>query len=176
MLRKMFFTRWMLALVLGGALASAGCDLFTPVPAPAPEPGCVAAGGACELPGALCCEDLTCVDGVCVAETPVPECDDDNPCPAGQICENGVCVDEPIVGGPCTVLGADPDAGGTAYAASCVACHGEDASGPTSLLETEDITGAMQERFGGGVDHMGATLTDDEIRDVTCWVWQQQQG
>ena len=199
MLRKMVQTRWMLVLLLGVGLVSAGCDIFAPAPAPAPAPEpectvdadcpdgqvcnngvceaapvvCVEAGGACDLLGALCCEGLTCVDGTCVEETPEPECTVDADCPEGQVCEEGQCVDEPIVGGPCTVQGADPEAGGTAYAASCVACHGEDASGPTSLLETEDITGAMQDRFSGGADHMGATLTDDEIRDITCWVWQQ---
>ena len=164
MLRRTLLSRWMLVLMTGCALAAAGCPQTTP-PAPEPTPECTT--------DADCPDGQICDAGQCV-DAPAPECEADEDCPDGQICDEGQCIDAPV-GGPCTVEGADPEAGSTAFAASCSAdtCHGADASGPVSLLGLEDVTGSMQDRFGGGANHMGATLTDDQIRDIACWLFQQ---
>ncbi|MCK4661097.1 MAG: cytochrome c [Phycisphaerae bacterium] len=101
--------------------------------------------------------------------TPANENENDNT-PANEN-ENS---EEPPVGGPCTVLDADPDAGEAVYSPACAGCHGEDAAGPPSLLEGDPTT-IMYNTFGDGAAHMGQTLTEDEIRDITCWLFLQGQ-
>ena len=66
----------------------------------------------------------------------------------------------------------DPSAGQTTYADSgCAACHGEDASGSSApALRGGDRTAAMEERFlPEGTLHLGVSLTEDEVRNLTSW-------
>lgn len=68
--------------------------------------------------------------------------------------------------------GGDPSAGQTAYADhGCAACHGDDASGGSApALRGGDRTAAMEERFlPEGTLHLGVSLTEDEVRDLTSW-------
>lgn len=65
----------------------------------------------------------------------------------------------------------DPTAGQAAYAANgCGACHGEDAGGVSAPALGGDRTAALEERFAGGANHLGTTLTDAEITDVAAWL------
>jgi len=53
----------------------------------------------------------------------------------------------------------------------CTGCHGQNAEGGFGpKLSGQDQTDALQERFGGGADHNGITLTDAEIADVAAWL------
>lgn len=75
-------------------------------------------------------------------------------------------------GGPCDVPGADAGEGQAAYAAgTCGGCHGPDAEGGSAAaLGGRDLTAALEERFlPEGTAHLGATLTEDEVRDLACW-------
>jgi cytochrome c551 len=69
-------------------------------------------------------------------------------------------------GGDQLVAGAD------AYAAgNCAACHGADAEGGSGpAMAGMDELAALEERFGGGANHLGTTLTDQEIEDVAAWL------
>jgi cytochrome c551 len=65
--------------------------------------------------------------------------------------------------------GGDP--GQQVYLERCAGCHGangEGGSGPP--LAGVDWTDRLQELFGGGQSHFGATLTDQEIADVAAWL------
>jgi mono/diheme cytochrome c family protein len=67
--------------------------------------------------------------------------------------------------------GGDPVAGQAAYLENgCSACHADDASGGAGPALPGDRTDALLERFGGGADHLGTTLTDEEIADVAAWL------
>ena len=67
---------------------------------------------------------------------------------------------------------ADDPPGEQAYAGNgCGACHGGAGEGGSAVaLDGADQTDAMEERFGGGANHMGSTLTDQEIADITAWL------
>ncbi|HUU85350.1 MAG TPA: hypothetical protein VM243_17760 [Phycisphaerae bacterium] len=78
----------------------------------------------------------------------------------------------PAEAGPCDVPGAEAGEGEAAYGANiCAACHQADASGSIGpALRGDDRTAALEERFlPEGTAHNGATLTEDEVRDLACW-------
>ena len=156
----------MMVVFAGCALAIAGCDLFGDrgggTPQPTPE---------CDANNP-CPAGQECVNGVCVDEQPSPECDENNPCPEGQECVDGVCVPEEPVGGPCTVEGADPEAGETAYAA-CSGCHGADGT-QIADHDISDMSAAELSTGVAGENHMPIDMTEDEARDIACWLFQQQ--
>ncbi len=67
---------------------------------------------------------------------------------------------------------ADPAAGQAVYsAAGCGACHGSDASGGLAAgLTGPDLLAALDTLFGGGGNHNGTTLTDQEVQEVAAWL------
>ncbi|HUU85351.1 MAG TPA: hypothetical protein VM243_17765 [Phycisphaerae bacterium] len=84
--------------------------------------------------------------------------------------ELSVTVAAPASDGDGDVQG-DPAAGQAAYAtAGCGACHGEDASGASGPDLRGERTPALEQRFGGGGNHLGTTLTEQEITDVAAWL------
>jgi mono/diheme cytochrome c family protein len=68
--------------------------------------------------------------------------------------------------------GEDVAAGEAAYAAAgCAACHAADASGGSApALQGPDRLAALEARLGGGGNHFGTTLTDEEIAAVAAWL------
>ena len=65
----------------------------------------------------------------------------------------------------------DPVAGQTAFLDNgCGACHADDATGGMGPALLGDQTAALQERFSGGADHLGTTLTEAEITDIAAWL------
>lgn len=65
----------------------------------------------------------------------------------------------------------DPAAGQTAFLDNgCGACHADDATGGMGPALLGDQIAALQERFSGGADHLGTTLTEGEIADVAAWL------
>ena len=90
------------------------------------------------------------------ATPPVDDEEDDAPVDAD---------DEPAGSG-------DAAAGEAAYAAAgCAPCHGDDAAGVSAPnLQGPDRQTALEERFAGGGNHLGTSLTDQEIVDVAAWL------
>ena len=88
-------------------------------------------------------------------------------CEEGEVCEDGVCVPEPLVG--------DPVNGQAVYdARGCVACHGTD--GSNGIFQ--DIKGSSQALLDATLrdpdsTHTGGTqldLTDQEIADLEAFL------
>jgi len=78
---------------------------------------------------------------------------------------------EPDDGGE-EIPNGDAVAGAAAYAdAGCAACHGADGEGGTApTLAGENNLNELEDRFGGGASHFGATLGDEDIEDVATWL------
>ena len=98
--------------------------------------------------------------------------DDEEPDENGDTDDNGDDDDgdsQPTTG-PCTIAGADPTEGQTAYT-SCGGCHGADGTGASApSLVAEDATAALESTLGGGATHFGQTLTEEQIQDIACWL------
>ncbi len=59
----------------------------------------------------------------------------------------------------------------------CGGCHGTDGEGGSApALAGVDQTDALEARFGGGADHFGSTLSDQEIADITAWLLGDEGG
>lgn len=94
-----------------------------------------------------CNDGETCVDGTCVADDPCA----DVTCNDGESCVDGTCVADAPDAGP------DATAGETFFADNgCAACHGDDGSGPPSLI---DVSAALiSDKLDGTEEHTGDTL------------------